>query len=428
MGDIIKRGTKDKPRFYMRWVDGYRPAVETDGTPKLWESGPRKGQPKVDAHGKPLNEPIRRMKVAKGARNVSEARTMLAGVERRISNGLVGVEERTPEDHAKKAITIDQLAARFLGDVEGEPGYASPKIKNLANYRRNARTSFKSRIRPRFGTSAAASITTTDIERWRDDLLTRDIAEASVKQSMAHLSKLFAWSRKVGLIECHSPVQGVERPDPAQSLDYLDGVEVSRLLSHARAASAIGATWQTRMLWPMASTAIYCGLRKGELFGLRWRDVDLAAARIDVMRSYELLPKSGKPRHVPMHADLVPILKAWKKQCPGTPDGLVFPVDSGAGQFRMGVSGETLELGAMLVRAKCHEPTDGKPWHMLRHTFASHAMMSGTSLYGLQLLLGHSTPTMTQRYSHLSPSHLAGEVARLRFAPLEAAAPPAVEP
>ena len=53
---------------------------------------------------------------------------------------------------------------------------------------------------------------------------------------------------------------------------------------------------------------------------------------------------------------------------------------------------------------------------MLRHTFASHAMMSGMSLYALQRLLGHATPAMTQRYSHLSPDHLAGEMQRLRFA------------
>jgi hypothetical protein len=54
---------------------------------------------------------------------------------------------------------------------------------------------------------------------------------------------------------------------------------------------------------------------------------------------------------------------------------------------------------------------------MLRHTFASHGVMSGASLYDVQRLLGHATAAMTQRYAHLSPDHLAGAVARLSFAP-----------
>ena len=358
MGDIIKRGTKDSPRFYMRWIDGYRPAVETDGTPKLWKSGMRKGQAKVDAHGRPLNEPIRRMKVAKGARTVSEARTMLAGIERRISNGLVGVEERTAQDYARQAITIEQLAARFLGDVDGVTGYSSPKIKSLGNYRRDARTALTARILPTLGKRAAVLLTSGDVERWRDALIQRKLAAASVVQSMAVLSKLYVWSRKVGLIACHSPAQGVERPEPAQSLDYLDGAEVKRLLTCAEAVSVVGvASWQALTLWPMVATVIYCGLRKGELFGLRWRDVDFAAGRVDVHRSYDLLPKSGKPRHVPMHAELMPILRRWKERCPTTDESLVFPIEPEHDHFRMGVKFDSLELSTLLRAARCHLPS-----------------------------------------------------------------------
>ena len=64
----------------------------------------------------------------------------------------------------------------------------------------------------------------------------------------------------------------------------------------------------------MIATAIYTGMRKGELFGLRWTDVHLDANRIDVMRSYNLLPKSGKPRHLPLHPELGRILRAWKER------------------------------------------------------------------------------------------------------------------
>ena len=44
--------------------------------------------------------------------------------------------------------------------------------------------------------------------------------------------------------------------------------------------------------------------------------------------------------------------------------------------------------------------------HVLRHTFASHFVMNGGNILVLQKILGHSTVTMTMRYSHLAPDHL----------------------
>ena len=164
----------------------------------------------------------------------------------------------------------------------------------------------------------------------------------------------------------------------------------------------------------MIATAIYAGLRKGELFGLRWSDVALDAGRLDVNRSYMGLPKSGKPRHVPLHTELARILRQWRVSCPSTNEVLVFPVKARSGGYIMGSKEHMLDLPAILAAAGCHVAT--KPWHALRHTFAAHAVMSGVSLYTLQRLLGHADATMSARYAHLAPDFLAGEVARMNFA------------
>ncbi len=52
-------------------------------------------------------------------------------------------------------------------------------------------------------------------------------------------------------------------------------------------------------------------------------------------------------------------------------------------------------------------------WHDLRHTFASRLVMKGVDLYTVQILLGHKTPEMVQRYAHLSPGHLRQAVEKL---------------
>jgi len=79
-----------------------------------------------------------------------------------------------------------------------------------------------------------------------------------------------------------------------------------------------------------------------------------------------------------------------------------------------GAPSETLGLGEMMRAAFGRLPP--KPWHSLRHTFASHFMMAGGNILTLQKLLGHSDIATTMTYAHLSPDHIAAEVARLSFA------------
>lgn len=382
MGDVVTRTLADgTKRHYIRYVD-------VDG--------------------------VRRMKDSK-QKTRAEAKAYLATVEANVAKGQAGIKVATPEERARKTVTVADLVRRFLGEIDGEPGYAPPKIKNVKMYRHDARKNFN-RLPKSFTSRAAASITTGDVERLRDELSPR-LAGASVVQVLATLSKLYTWSRKVGLIDVANPVSGVERPRTASSFDYLDGAEVGRLLALAEhEAKARGASWEARSRWPMVATAIYGGLRKGELYGLRRSDVALEAGRLDVLRSYELLPKSGKPRHVPIHPELARALRWWRDQGAPDCDGLLFAVQGERGGWRMGAVEDTHGLAELLTRAECKLPADGHPWHMLRHTFASHYVMAGGSLLALQRLLGHATPMMTQRYAHLAPDHLAGEVARMSFA------------
>lgn len=378
MGAIIKRGTKQKPRFYLRFID-------TDGT--------------------------RRMVAAKGATRREDARAQLNAIERRIFEGVVGVPQPAPADPAaeqRRTVTIRELGDLFVEKFTG------PRIKDPEDYRMEAKSVLTVRVYPTLADYSAASVTSLDVEALRDKLA-EDYAPATVNNTLNTLSKLYGWATKQKLIDCPNPVRGVERPraddsEPIDATKYLSRDEAAALLEYAERWGGCFVLEPTaREIYPMIATALYAGLRKGELYGLRWTDLDFDRGQITVAKSYDGKTKSGKTRHVPLVARLAPVLRAWRDRPGRDASGLVFPI-----QGRMGQAYETRGLGAMMLAAFGREPP--KVWHSLRHSYASHFVMVGGSILSLQKLLGHADIATTMVYAHLSPDHLAAEAARLDFA------------
>lgn len=95
----------------------------------------------------------------------------------------------------------------------------------------------------------------------------------------------------------------------------------------------------------------------GRDVGLRWQDVNIRNQRLTVARSYEALPKSGKPRTLPIPAALLEELSVWKEKC--APSAVVCPLG------KMGMTA----FQKLLLAAEC--PYFTRPWHALRHTFAT---------------------------------------------------------
>jgi integrase len=143
-----------------------------------------------------------------------------------------------------------------------------------------------------------------------------------------------------------------------------------------------------------AIVAVATGLRRANVFGLRWDHVDLdkGVAWVDAEDA-----KGGRSIPVPLNADAQVAIRAQR----GKHDELVF-----AGKWRV--------LPDAWKRAvKAAGLPEGFRWHDLRHTFASWHAMAGTPMHILQELGGWSTPSMVQRYAHLSQSHLIEQAQRI---------------
>ena len=144
----------------------------------------------------------------------------------------------------------------------------------------------------------------------------------------------------------------------------------------------------------MVTLSLNTGLRRGELFGLTWENVDLKNNTLTVEGATS---KRQTTRHVALNATAKAALKDWK---PKHASGLVFP--GRAGKFWT----VKKSWAALLRRAEI----TGFRWHDMRHDFASRLVMGGVDLYTVGELLGHDRVETTKRYAHLAPSHKAAAV------------------
>lgn len=202
-----------------------------------------------------------------------------------------------------------------------------------------------------------------------------------------------------------NPVRGVRAPRTAQTEDawtFLEADEIDRLLTSDAQDSTARAIY---------STAIFTGLRRGELWALDWSDVTLDGERpeIVVRHSHGKATKSGRVRRVPLLPGALVALRSWHAER-GTPaSGLVFPnaeggrrrKDDQAGwpDRRQRYKGELQVIPGIKSKAGISRHVR---FHDLRHTTASHLLM-GTwgrrwSLEEIRVVLGHGSIVTTQRY------------------------------
>jgi len=153
-------------------------------------------------------------------------------------------------------------------------------------------------------------------------------------------------------------------------------------------------------------TGFRTGMRLGELFGLRWQDIDFKRGILRVQQNYVKgqfgSPKSGKSRVIPLSPQLRAALLSHRHD----KGELVFCREDGSPINRDVIKRPFWRAieGTELKKITPHE---------MRDSFASQLIMEGRSLKEVQELLGHSDIRQTMKYAHLSPGYLQDAVATL---------------
>jgi site-specific recombinase XerD len=231
-------------------------------------------------------------------------------------------------------------------------------------------------------------------------------AASSQARTVAALKGFFRFLVENEAIE-RNPALVLRTPRKREALpDVLDQRELQRLLGAVDRADVWerehpGKRERDRL---MLALFAYAGLRRSELLGIDWDDVDLGRRLIRVR-----VAKGGRQRVVPIHPGLVPLFLEYLDTR--------LPLDDRA--LFVGVQGrrlsQTILTQTFLRYARAAGVNTRKRItpHTLRHVFASELLHAGANLRQIQELLGHKHLDSTQRYTRVTAHELRGAVKRL---------------
>ncbi len=215
----------------------------------------------------------------------------------------------------------------------------------------------------------------------RERLTTRGTQRnmATVNRELAQLSKIFMLAIDNGYCETN-PCRKVRRfRVDNQRERVLTGAE-ERLLFDV----LVG---RYASLRPVALLALHTGMRRGEMTGLRWSDVDLSANTIRVPRE---ITKNWRARILPLNEVTLSALQELRERAGA---GALVLAGLGYGKTTLGKKFGEASAGIADVTL-----------HILRHTFAARLKDAGVDPFTVRDLSGHTTIQMTNRYTHATPA------------------------
>ncbi|MGM0575081.1 MAG: tyrosine-type recombinase/integrase [Myxococcota bacterium] len=216
-------------------------------------------------------------------------------------------------------------------------------------------------------------------------------APATVVRYLAALSHALTVAVKEWGWLDSNPMAKVRKPrEPRGRVRYLSDEERDRLL---RAC----ADSRNPYLYPVVVLALSTGMRKGEVMGLRWRDVDLERGRVVLHET-----KNGERRVVPLVGKAREVMREHAKVRAMDTD-LLFP----GRRPRNGGARKPMNLRKPWVDALEAAGIEDFRFHDLRHSAASYLAMNGATPSEIAAVLGHKTLQMVKRYAHLSDAHTA---------------------
>jgi integrase len=284
-------------------------------------------------------------------------------------------------EHQKRldAYSIDKLWTHYRKNRKKGKGLDSDKSR------------YNLYLKDEFGDMLPEEITTKQVTDFRNDLL-----KSKSPQTVKHVLSLLTWIVNHGFKNslCQKLKIYIDKPEVDNSrVDMIEDEQLTKLMKVLKEHSHPLAPDIVRL-------ALYSGLRKSEMFGLQWDDIDWENEFIHLPKT-----KSGKQKRIPLNEPTRKLLKRIEKDHSRRTyvhhkSPYVFPGKNG---------GKLVDINKALrdIKNKAGLPKSWRMLHSMRHQYAT--MMASTgevTLHELSKLLTHSSVKVTERYAHLTDSAL----------------------
>jgi integrase len=316
------------------------------------------------------------------------------------TDAVVGLRRGTMR--APTPVTVREAAEAWLKGARDGTIRTRSGDKYKPSALRGYEAALRSRILPDFGGAKLSAIMRVDLQDLADRLVAEGLDPSTIRNTLMPVRAIFRRAVARGEIAVN-PTTGLELPAVRGKRDHV--------ASPAEAERLLGALPDSdRALW---ATALYAGVRRGELQALEWPSVDMKSGVLRIERSWDdkerifIDPKSSAGRRVvPIPAVLRAHLIEHRLRT-GRSEGLVF---GSAPNKPFAPSAVWRRARRAWAKAEL-EPIG---LHEARHTFASLMIAAGVNAKALSSYMGHSSVVITyDRYGHLMPGNEGQAVALL---------------
>ncbi|MFC1804294.1 tyrosine-type recombinase/integrase [Candidatus Omnitrophota bacterium] len=271
-------------------------------------------------------------------------------------------------------VKFDVFADRYL-EVYSRQNNRSWKRSVLPNLKR---------LKAHFASKHLYEITPLEVEKYRREV-SGEVQPATVNRILALLKSMFNRAIAWGDYHGTNPVKGIRFYREQPRLRFLAKEEIQGLVDSCPGH-----------LRPIVMVALNTGMRKGEILGLMWHDVDIKREVVTLRDT-----KNGENREIPINTEVKEVLIQTKKH-PESPYVFCSPDGKPYKDIRKSFYAACRKAGITDFR-----------FHDLRHTYGSQLAMCGVDLKTISELMGHKSVRMTERYTHITPGHKRHAVERL---------------
>lgn len=328
----------------------------------------------------------------------TEARRQMAEAKRQAERAGVSTDPH---------LTVDALLTLWL---EGRRGHLASRTFNLYRFL------IRHHLVPRIGVLRVRALDGLRLQAFYSELLNETGLGRTRQQLHSLLRMALDFAVGLKIIEAN-PARSVKPPAAGKTRRQQaedEGEVVVWPVDEAAALMKAAMADDTPFGYAVA-LGLQTGLRRGELLGVRWRDIKLEERLLTVRRAVKVDTAAEKgQRHqvgdtktrsshrtLPLNSQAVAVLeaaRAWQERAahstPGWQDsGYVFTTDTGGMQHPANLK-RTLARLCRTAQVPVRSP------HAMRHTFASAAIASGMTVEQVSRLLGHADVTVTLRVYH----------------------------